>query len=606
MKLTSIRIQNFRCIGDLTFDLRDYTSLIGPNNCGKSAVLRAIDIFLNQVQPEPEEWRKGHEQEPIVIEACFDEIQEWERDTPGVAGIIQDNRIRLRATISIGGDGKVERPVYEAYIREMIIEGFADNWSDLSPQIRGIAEEIAITGRTWRNVANKERVRQVVRERHPELVTLREERWTSENISITPALKQAIPQAVLVPAVRDAVDDAKPQAKTPFGLLLRRVILPAIQKTDEYQGLMEAVQALTSRLSGVGGEQLETVRQLADELSQRMSSLIETRVIVTLDPPDTEKFLGSNATIRLDDGTETPICYQGHGTQRALVFALIEVLAKQDAVIEQTGDALRQRSTILLFEEPELYMHPHLMRRLKRALQGIAASQDWQVVISTHSPFLIDVATDPVSLVIFCRVSPHVPPEVKQLDSDPFEEDEPSRRDRVALRAALDFHPTINEVFFARRAVLVEGDTEVAVFQHVPTLLSLAGIESNKSDRVSVISCGGKWTIPPIAKLLTRFEIPFRIIHDLDRKGRSDEELGALPAIHPYLANARIEEVAEGAEIFVVEDAFEHLLWDEGESIPSSDKPYRAWCRVRELCDGVENLERAPKLREVVSFAFDW
>jgi len=211
-----------------------------------------------------------------------------------------------------------------------------------------------------------------------------------------------------------------------------------------------------------------------------------------------------------------------------------------------------------------------------------------------------------MSLVIFRRASPQVPPEVKQLDSDPFGEDEPSRKDRVALRAALDFHPTVNEVFFARRAVLVEGDTEVAVLQHVPTLLSLAGVDGSKSDNVSIISCGGKWTIPPVARLLTRFEIPFRIIHDLDRKGKSDEELEALPAIHPYRANARIKEVAGGAEILVVEDTFEHLLWDEGESVPSSDKPYRAWCKVRELCSDVENLDHAPGLREVVHFAFDW
>ena len=211
-----------------------------------------------------------------------------------------------------------------------------------------------------------------------------------------------------------------------------------------------------------------------------------------------------------------------------------------------------------------------------------------------------------MSLVIFRRASAQLPPEVKQLHSDPFEDDQASRKDRVALRAALDFHPTVNEVFFARRAVLVEGDTEVAVFRYVPTLPSLAGIDGNLSDSVSIVSCGGKWTIPPVAKLLARFEIPFRIIHDLDRKGKSDDELEGLPPIHPYRANARIEEVAQGAPILVIEDTFEDLLWDEGEAVPSSDKPYRAWCRVRELCNGVEDLEHVPRLGKAARFAFDW
>ena len=34
------------------------------------------------------------------------------------------------------------------------------------------------------------------------------------------------------------------------------------------------------------------------------------------------------------------------------------------------------------------------------------------------------------------------------------------------------------------------------------------------------------------------------------------------------------------------------------------DKPYRAWKRVRVLCDGKTNLDHAVRLKEVVAFAF--
>ena len=57
-------------------------------------------------------------------------------------------------------------------------------------------------------------------------------------------------------------------------------------------------------------------------------------------------------------------------------------------------------------------------------------------------------------------------------------------------------------------------------------------------------------------------------------------------AIHPYKANEKIQQAAEGAEIFKVDDTFEHVLWMNPEEIKSGDKPYRAWCRAKEIIEG--------------------
>lgn len=609
MRLKSIRVCNFRSFSDCSFNLRDFTSLIGPNNSGKSSLLRAIAVFLNQVKPELEEWRQGHEDEDIVIEGCFEEIQDWERDIPGISGIIYNNEIRLRLVasrvVNSGGDASVKTD-YEAFKRQETITGWSAKWSELDTQIQEIAQEMesGFNGTAWRTKANQERVRQIIREQHSELVVYGDEEWSSDSISINAALKQAMPQAVLVEAVKDASNDAKPASKTTFGLLLNRVVLPALQHSSEYQDLLIAVKALDARIRGAGVDKLESIRVLEQDLHKRMSSIIESRAVVTLDPPDTDKFIGNSTAIRIDDGTETPIHLQGHGVQRALIFALIEVLAKQEAIVDDSQDTSPQRATILLFEEPELYIHPHLMRRLKNALQEVSESPDWQVIISTHSPFLVDVATDPLSLIILRRANNSCP-QITQLETDPFAEDTPSQRDKDALRAALDFHPTVTEAFFASQVVLVEGDTEVAVLRHTEKLLPLAGINEEKADSTTIVSCGGKWTIPGMAKLLSKFGIPYRVIHDQDRMGKSDEDLQNLPSIHPYRANTRIREIAGESNVFVVDDTFEHVL-DDDTAVPSSAKPYRAWKKVRELCEQANNLDHVPRLREVVEFAFNW
>jgi energy-coupling factor transporter ATP-binding protein EcfA2 len=600
MKLIRLTIENLRAIELMEIDMGDFTSFIGPNNTGKSSVLRALEILLNQDKPEPTEWRKDCKAEPIRIIGIFEDIQDWERDTPGVSGLINDGRITLRATAICEGENASLS--YDAYIRPTIIEGWAEKWSALSPDIKSIAQGIGIDGQGWRTSANKERVREAVIQQRPETVEYGEPVWTSENISIDAALKQAVPQVVFVHAVKDASDDAKPTARTSFGLLLKRIVLPAIQKSDEYQALIIAVQALSDKMRATGEDQLETVTRLADVLSQRMSAIIETRVVFKLDTPDTDKFVGANTGINLDDGTETPIHLQGHGAQRALIFAMIEVLANQDATIQ---DEFR-RSTILLFEEPEIYLHPHLMRRLKDSLTDISARPDWQVLITTHSPFFVNVAEDPMSLVILNRADPTRRIIKKQLSIDPFAEDGGARDDRTALRAALDFHPTVAEAFFAQRIVLVEGDTELSVFRHTYGLHRLFEIDQLNYDTTTIVSCGGKWTIPAVARILRAFEIPFRIIHDLDKKGRDEEQLQQAAPIDPYRANARIRDAAGSAEIHVVDDTFEHVLWPEEMKGKSSDKPFRAWQRVKTILDGDISIDEVPKLKELFEFAYLW
>ena len=63
-----------------------------------------------------------------------------------------------------------------------------------------------------------------------------------------------------------------------------------------------AVQALSDKMRATGEDQLATVARLAEELSQRMSSIIEARVVFKLDTPDTDKFVGANTGINIDDG----------------------------------------------------------------------------------------------------------------------------------------------------------------------------------------------------------------------------------------------------------------------------------------------------------------
>lgn len=79
----------------------------------------------------------------------------------------------------------------------------------------------------------------------------------------------------------------------------------------------------------------------------------------------------------------------------------------------------------------------------------------------------------------------------------------------------LEFDPYVNEAFFATRAVLVEGDTEVTVIRHlVERMIEQKQISVHAA--VHVVNCGTKNNLPLFMRVLGHFRIPHFVIHDLD------------------------------------------------------------------------------------------
>ena len=67
MKLKKLSIRNLRGLQNIEFDNHSLTTLIGKNNCGKSSVLRAIEMLCTGVKPDLEEYYLRSE-ENIEIE----------------------------------------------------------------------------------------------------------------------------------------------------------------------------------------------------------------------------------------------------------------------------------------------------------------------------------------------------------------------------------------------------------------------------------------------------------------------------------------------------------------------------------------------------------
>jgi len=92
-----------------------------------------------------------------------------------------------------------------------------------------------------------------------------------------------------------------------------------------------------------------------------------------------------NKITGVEDGQERNLEVLGQGTQRIIVTSILK--AYVDILIERgnyTGKLI-----LILFEEPEIYLHPKLKRTLNVTLEKIAEQDNHQVIITTHDPYFV-------------------------------------------------------------------------------------------------------------------------------------------------------------------------------------------------------------------------
>ena len=68
MRLSRLRLRNFRCFQEeISIDFEDITAFIGRNDSGKSTLMDALDIFLNDIDPDKNDASKGGTPNDLTI-----------------------------------------------------------------------------------------------------------------------------------------------------------------------------------------------------------------------------------------------------------------------------------------------------------------------------------------------------------------------------------------------------------------------------------------------------------------------------------------------------------------------------------------------------------
>jgi predicted ATPase len=227
------------------------------------------------------------------------------------------------------------------------------------------------------------------------------------------------------------------------------------------------------------------------------------------------------------------------------------------------------RRFVLLIEEPELYLSPHVQRHLFRLLRALAQRGN-QILYSTHAPVFLSV--DRIEELALVR---HTSDEGTTLfQPEPLEEAE-------AFRVLSEFDTDRAELFLARAALLVEGRTEKLTF---PLVFAALEVEPDK-EGILVLECGGKGNIPLFARICNACDIPYVVVHD------RDAPKGARPVDSERIVNRQILDVAGRRRTVVLVPDFEAVSGLKPRS--RAGKPRKAYRRFSSDGEVPEQLRLA-------------
>jgi predicted ATP-dependent endonuclease of OLD family len=523
VKISSISLKHFASIEDLNLTFRDTIMLVGQNNAGKSNVMKALDIFFNPSASKITEdsFYARDTSMPIEITIVFTNLNAKEEEY--FSSYTRDHSLKVKRRIEWDPSSSKPRIHHIGYglvptvdwLREDKISGGAIDgwWSDRGRlSVAGVSFTSNFGSKpavaAWKEAA----VRFI--EEHRELISFQEiER--ENGTGYEGVLKGGLPKFIMLPAVRDVLEEAKVGRTNPFGELIFS-ILELIPEEDRAQ-LTRPLDELSGLLNPQGGaRRMRGITALESKLNGTLAELIPgCQLQLEIQTPSVRDIF-SNIRIIADDGFRGAIEGKGHGLQRYVIFTILKTYAERS---RETGDAERQRSVIFAIEEPEIYLHPQAQRTMYQALLEIGEKGD-QVIYSTHSSLLVDIMHfDRLCLVSRRKIGDRYRTEVRQLSVQQMVNDLKIRNPQTSPteqsmreRYSHVYTSSRNEGFFAQKIILVEGQSEEYAF---PVYCQTLGYDLDL-EGVSVINAGGKGLLDRLLRLYNEFGIPCYVVFDGD------------------------------------------------------------------------------------------
>lgn len=560
MKIKTLEIKNWRSIKELKVTVQDLMIIIGQNNHGKSNLLSAILFFFGEIKHQDLDFSQGAEE--LFVDIEFSELDEQDKKT-FEKYITQQETIKVRKVAYLGGSFEYKGWIQncsEDYLKE---ENAGNYTSRETANSLPFYPYLPPTGRLTKQQIIEAQQKYI--QSNIENLTFSYELEKTNFMGLRSVAKGIFGEVYFLPAIKNAADDFASKDASVFGKLLGEVVESMSQYNEDWQGTKQQLAKLFSKFSKYidGVENTERPKQLSDLENELSRELLSWNACfdIELNIPDVDSVLKSNASVWINDGTRTDITRKGHGLQRAVTIALIQLIAKRQLQSNQDSETTNRRvskSRYFIFEEPELYLHPQAQRSLFDSFVELSTSGN-QVILCTHSSNLISIDKYK-SIYIIKKENEQYGSKVTQCEEDLFDGNQKNE-----WNLSYWINPDRGELFFAEKVILVEGQTDKVI---LPALADKLGVFKHS---YTIIDCGSKQNIPLYIKLMNKFKIPYVSVYDKDhQENKSEQAIGAADSATKAILDEINNEL--GLSVELVNDIEQELGYDCGKS----GKPFQA------------------------------
>lgn len=340
MKIISVDVSNFRSIVKHTqFSLGDMTTLVGPNNEGKTNLIKALIVGMDEI----EALANGREDSlyeyippiPFYQYNMFDFQRgyRWDFDYPlAKQSAKRPGHTTIRLTFKLEG---AEIDEYESLVGAHTSDGI-------------LPIEMEFT-KTKKNIGIKKRGRtkKIVQTKSKEIAN-----FVTENFGV-----------IYIPAVR-----TEKQARNILNELIT-IRMESLFHDEKYQELLKKLEE----------QRRDVISNIANEIKESVKQYMPSIDSVLISPENFSSSASRVSRILIDDGVSTMLEQKGDGIKSLFTMALIQELSREKSSV---------RNYLLAVDEPEAHLHPNAVRDLRDVFETIA--KDRQVLIATHHPLMVN------------------------------------------------------------------------------------------------------------------------------------------------------------------------------------------------------------------------
>ncbi len=544
MIIKSIRVQNFRCIRDETLPCEHLTALIGPNGSGKSSFLRALDMFYTPTARYTEDdFYNRDTSQDIIVTITFADLTEDEKKL--FQKYVEGGKLTVEKVMK-WPPGRGSPKYHGTSLQNPEFDSFRSaKGANLRVEYNKLRENIDSDLPEYTNKDDAEKALQAWEEHHPDQCSRRRDDGQFFGFKeVGEAHLERYTRFILVPAVRDASEDAAEGRGTPLTEIMDLVVRSVLAQRKEIIELQNATQKQYEQivdpqnlieLQALEGDMRGTLKTYVPDASVKLTWL--TGEVIDIPMP--------KADIKLvEDEYPASVERTGHGLQRAFILTMLQHLAVAQAPVGENMNknekgidevqkhppSLKIPNLIIGMDEPELYQHPNRQRHLSKILLKLAegsirgVADRTQIIYTTHSPLFVDIKRfDKIRILHKVRGETNKPKQTKVIYTNLDEvakiiEKADGKPDGTYTGGTLEprlqtlMTPWMNEGFFADVVVLVEGEEDRAAILGVATALEY----DLESMGISVIPCMGKNNLDRPTAIFKKLQIQVYLIWDSD------------------------------------------------------------------------------------------